>query len=158
MSQRIAKYEVVEKIAEGGFGTVYKARDPFIKRLVAIKTCSVADEEMARRFFREAEIAGRFDHPNVTIVHDFGVEDQTAYLVQEYLSGEDLLQKIRRRDPIPLKQRVDWLLQVANGLAYAHAQQVIHRDIKPANLRVWRPDMSRSSTSASPSSPTPPPS
>jgi len=61
---------------------------------LAIKTCSVADEEMARRFFREAEIAGRFDHPNVTIVHDFGVEDQTAYLVQEYLSGEDLLQKI----------------------------------------------------------------
>jgi serine/threonine protein kinase len=59
--QRIAKYEILEKIAEGGFGTVYKARDPFIKRLVAIKTCSVADEEMARRFFREAEIAGRFD-------------------------------------------------------------------------------------------------
>ena len=136
LSQRIAKYEVLEKIAEGGFGTVYKARDPFIKRLVAIKTCSVADEEMARRFFREAEIAGRFDHPNVTIVHDFGVEDQTAYLVQEYLSGEDLLQKIRRRDPLPLRQKVDYLVQVAKGLAYAHSQQVIHRDIKPANLRV----------------------
>ncbi len=136
MSQRIAKYEVLEKIAEGGFGVVYKARDPFIKRLVAIKTCSVADQEMARRFFREAEIAGRFDHPNVTIVHDFGVEDETAYLVQEYLSGEDLLQKIRRRDPLPLAQKIDYLLQVAAGLAYAHSQQVIHRDIKPANLRV----------------------
>ena len=135
-SQRIAKYELLEKIAEGGFGTVYKARDPFIKRLVAIKTCSVADEEMARRFFREAEIAGRFDHPNVTIVHDFGVEDQTAYLVQEYLTGEDLLQKIRRRDPLPLRQKVEYLLQIAAGLAYAHSQQVIHRDIKPANLRV----------------------
>src|SRR6185503_3529440 len=136
LSQRIAKYEVLEKIAEGGFGTVYKARDPFIKRLVAIKTCSVADEDMARRFFREAEIAGRFDHPNVTIVHDFGVEDQTAYLVQEYLTGEDLLQKIRRRDPLPLRQKVEYLVQVAHGLAYAHSQQVIHRDIKPANLRV----------------------
>ncbi len=136
MSQRIAKYEVLEKIAEGGFGIVYKARDPFIKRLVAIKTCSVADEDAARRFYREAEIAGRFDHPNVTIVHDFGVEDQTAYLVQEYLSGEDLLQKIRRRDPLPLRQKIDYLIQVANGLAYAHSQQVIHRDIKPANLRV----------------------
>jgi serine/threonine-protein kinase len=136
VSQRIAKYEVLEKIAEGGFGVVYKARDPFIKRLVAIKTCSVADEDMARRFYREAEIAGRFDHPNVTIVHDFGVEDQTAYLVQEYLSGEDLLQKIRRRDTLPLRQKVDYLIQIANGLAYAHSQQVIHRDIKPANLRV----------------------
>jgi serine/threonine-protein kinase len=136
LTQRIAKYEVVEKIAEGGFGVVYKARDPFIKRLVAIKTCSVADQEMARRFFREAEIAGRFDHPNVTVVHDFGVEGQIAYLVQEYLSGEDLVLKIRRRDPIPLVQKVDWLLQVASGLAYAHAKQVIHRDIKPANLRV----------------------
>jgi len=136
LSQRIAKYEVLEKIAEGGFGTVYKARDPFIKRLVAIKTCSVADEEMARRFFREAEIAGRFDHPNVTIVHDFGVEDQVAYLVQEYLSGEDLLQKIRRRDVLPLRTKIDYLKQVASGLAYAHSQHVIHRDIKPANLRV----------------------
>ncbi|HEV8630552.1 MAG TPA: serine/threonine-protein kinase [Thermoanaerobaculia bacterium] len=136
MNERIAKYEVLEKIAEGGFGTVYKARDPFIKRLVAIKTCSVADQDMARRFFREAEIAGRFDHPNVTIVHDFGVEDQLAYLVQEYLPGEDLLVKIRRRDPLPMRQRVDYLLQVAAGLAYAHSKQVIHRDIKPANLRV----------------------
>jgi serine/threonine-protein kinase len=136
LTQRIAKYEVLEKIAEGGFGIVYKARDPFIKRLVAIKTCSVADEEMARRFFREAEIAGRFDHPNVTIVHDFGVEGQLAYLVQEYLSGEDLLAKIRRRDPLPIAQKVRWLLQVASGLAYAHSKHVIHRDIKPANLRV----------------------
>jgi serine/threonine-protein kinase len=136
LTDRIAKYEVLEKIAEGGFGVVYKARDPFIKRLVAIKTCSVADQEMARRFFREAEIAGRFDHPNVTVVHDFGVEGQLAYLVQEYLTGEDLVLKIRRRDPIPVVQKIDWLLQAAAGLGYAHAKQVIHRDIKPANLRV----------------------
>ena len=136
MTQRIAKYEIVEKIAEGGFGVVYRARDPFIKRQVAIKTCSVANEEMARRFFREAEIAGRFDHPNVTIVHDFGVEGQLAYLVQEYLSGEDLLAKIRRREALPIAEKIGWLLQVAAGLAYAHSKDVIHRDIKPANLRV----------------------
>ena len=136
MTQRIAKYEILEKIAEGGFGVVYRARDPFIKRQVAIKTCSVANEEMARRFYREAEIAGRFDHPNVTIVHDFGVEGQLAYLVQEYLTGEDLLAKIRRRDPLPIADKVGWLLQIASGLAYAHSKDVIHRDIKPANLRV----------------------
>ena len=136
MTQRIAKYEILEKIAEGGFGVVYRARDPFIKRQVAIKTCSVANDEMARRFYREAEIAGRFDHPNVTIVHDFGVEGQLAYLVQEYLTGEDLLAKIRRRDPLPIGDKVGWLLQIASGLAYAHSKDVIHRDIKPANLRV----------------------
>ncbi|HVS03904.1 MAG TPA: serine/threonine-protein kinase [Thermoanaerobaculia bacterium] len=135
-TQRISKYEILEKIAEGGFGVVYKARDPFIKRLVAIKTCSVNNQEMARRFFREAEIAGRFDHPNVTIVHDFGVEGELAYLVQEYLSGEDLLAKIRRGDDLPLVEKLDYLTQTAAGLAYAHGKQVIHRDIKPANIRV----------------------
>ncbi|MDX1631963.1 MAG: protein kinase [Thermoanaerobaculia bacterium] len=138
--ERIGKYEVLGKIAEGGFGTVYKARDPYIKRIVAIKTCPIDDEEIRERFFREARIVGRFDHPHVTIVHDFGVEGDRAFLVQEYLPGHDLAEIIRRGKPIALRRKVSYLLQAARGLAYAHAQGVIHRDIKPANLRVLKSD------------------
>ena len=136
MTDKISKYEVVERIAEGGFGVVYKARDPYLKRTVAVKTCLFTDEESRQRFFREAQIAARFDHPNVTLVHDFGVEEDQAFLVQEYLSGEDLLQKIRRRDSIPLAMKLEYLLQAARGLRYAHTRGIIHRDIKPGNIRV----------------------
>ncbi len=132
---KIGKYEILEKIGTGGFGVVFKGRDPFIKRFVAIKTCSSESEEMRKRFFREAEIAGNLQHRNVTTVYDFGFEGELPYLVQEYLPGEDLDQVIARRslsDP----QKLDYLIQVANGLAYAHDQGVIHRDIKPSNVRV----------------------
>lgn len=138
--ERIGKYEVLDKIAEGGFGVVYKARDPFIKRIVAIKTCPIHDDEVRHRFFREARIVGGFDHPNVTIVHDFGLEGDRAFLVQEYLPGEDLAEKIRSRAPLSLKRKVGFLIQAARGLAYAHSKGVIHRDIKPANLRVLETD------------------
>ncbi|MBZ0113054.1 MAG: serine/threonine protein kinase, partial [Thermoanaerobaculia bacterium] len=136
MTDKINKYEVIERIAEGGFGVVYKARDPYLKRTVAVKTCTFVDEESRQRFFREAQIAARFDHPNVTLVHDFGVEGDEAFLVQEYLSGEDLLHKIQRRDTLPLAAKVEMLLQAARGLRYAHGRGIIHRDIKPGNLRV----------------------
>ncbi len=134
--ERIGKYVILGKIAEGGFAVVYRGRDPFIKREVAVKTCSVIDEELRRRFYREAEIAGSLHHRNVTIVHDFGVDGDFAYLVQELLSGEDLLTVIRRRDKMPLVDRIDILIQVAMGLAHAHSRGVIHRDVKPGNIRI----------------------
>ena len=133
--EKIGKYEVLEKIGTGGFGVVYKGRDPFIKRFVAIKTCSSDADEMRRRFFREAEIAGNLQHRNVVTVYDFGVEGEVPYLVQEYLPGEDLDQLIARR-ALSDAQKLDYLLQIATGLQYAHAQGVIHRDIKPSNVRV----------------------
>ncbi len=133
---KIGKYEVVEKIGSGGFGEVFKGRDPFIKRLVAVKTCSSDDEDLRKRFLKEAEIAGRLHHSNVTLVYDFGYHDQIPFLVQEYLSGEDLGPKIKRRDPLTLETKVDYLIQVAEGLEYAHSMGVIHRDIKPGNIRI----------------------
>src|SRR4029079_14897526 len=132
---KIGKYEILEKIGTGGFGVVLKGRDPFIKRFVAIKTCSSDDEEMRKRFFREAEIAGNLQHRNVTTVYDFGFEGEVPYLVQEYLPGEDLDQLIARRSLDP-EQKLDYLIQIAAGLAYAHEQGVIHRDVKPSNVRV----------------------
>ena len=134
--ERIGKYEVLEKIGEGGFGAVYKGRDPFIKRLVAIKLCLSGDEAVRRRFLREAEIAGTLRHRNIVTAYDFGFSPSGPYLVQEYLSGEDLKEKIRRRDPLEPGRKLGYLRQVALGLEYAHAQGVLHRDIKPGNVRI----------------------
>jgi len=134
--EKLGKYQIVEKIGVGGFGVVYKALDPMIKRHVAIKTCSAEDAETRKRFVREAEICGSLQHRNVVTVFEFGFQDEVPYLVQEYLSGEDLDKKIKRREVVPLKERVLWLVQIARGLEYAHERGIIHRDIKPANIRI----------------------
>jgi serine/threonine protein kinase len=134
--EQIGKYAIVGQIGTGGFGVVYEGRDPFLKRRVAIKTCSSEESDIRDRFFREAEIAGNLQHRNIVTVHDFGVQDGVPYLVQEYLTGEDLDRVVARREPLTPAQRVDILVQAAHGLAYAHARGVIHRDIKPANIRL----------------------
>ncbi len=133
---QIGKYEILDKIGSGGFAVVYKGYDPYIKRSVAIKVCYSRDPETRERFQREAEIAGLLEHRNITAVFDAGVHEQTPYLVEEYLSGEDLAHMIRRREPEPLEEKLDFLLQIASGLGYAHTKGVIHRDIKPGNIRV----------------------
>jgi serine/threonine-protein kinase len=136
MLEKIGKYEVSEQIGVGGFGAVYRGRDPFIKRTVAIKTCQVNDEEIKHRFFREAELAGNLHHRHITTIYDFGVENGIPYIVQEFLTGEDLDRKIKRGDPIPMARKVEILMAIADGLAYAHNASIVHRDVKPANVRV----------------------
>jgi len=136
MIEKLGKYEIVEKIGVGGFGTVYRGRDPFIKRTVAVKTCLSEDEEIKKRFFREAELSGNLHHRNITTIYDFGVQDGVPYIVQEYLTGEDLDKMIKRGDVIPLSRKVEILMDVCEGLSYAHAAGIIHRDIKPANIRI----------------------
>jgi serine/threonine protein kinase len=137
MLTQVGKYQIVEKIGVGGFGIVYKGRDPFIKRAVAIKTCQSTEEEIKKRFFREAEFAGNLHHRNVTTIYDFGVtDDGTPYIVQEFLTGDDLDKIIKRREPMSLKRKVRILLDVCEGLGYAHGAGIIHRDIKPSNIRV----------------------
>jgi|GEM_PF-370501 serine/threonine protein kinase len=136
MLEKIGKYEVSEQIGVGGFGAVYRGRDPFIKRTVAIKTCQVNDDEIKHRFFREAELAGNLHHRNITTIYDFGVENGIPYIVQEFLTGEDLDKKIKRGDPILVARKVEILMAIADGLAYAHNASIVHRDVKPANVRV----------------------
>lgn len=134
---QIGKYEILEKIGTGGFAIVYKGYDPYIRRPVAIKVCYSRDEETRQRFQREAEIAGLLEHRNITTVFDAGLhEDQVPYLVEEYLSGEDLAHLIRRNEPDSLERKLDYLIQAASGLGYAHSRGVIHRDIKPGNVRI----------------------
>ena len=136
MPEKIGKYEILEQIGVGGFGAVYRGRDPFIKRTVAVKTCQLNDEEIKSRFFREAELAGNLHHRNVTTIYDFGVEDGIPYIVQEFLTGEDLDRIIKRSDKMPVSRKIEILMAISEGLGYAHQQSIIHRDIKPANIRI----------------------
>jgi len=134
--EKIGKYEISEQIGTGGFGAVFKGRDPFIKRTVAVKTCQLNDPEIKSRFFREAELAGNLHHRNITTIYDFGVENDIPYIVQEFLTGEDLDRVIKRGEPLPLQRKVEILIAIAEGLHFAHEAHVIHRDIKPANIRI----------------------
>jgi|CXWL01.1.fsa_nt_gi serine/threonine-protein kinase len=133
---KVGKFEVLAPVGEGGFGVVYKGRDPMLQRFVAIKACSSQDKKVRQRFFREAQIAAGLQHPNIVTVHDLGIQEGVPYLVQEFLSGEDLDLKISQREALALDQRLDILVQVARGLEFAHQQGVIHRDVKPGNVRV----------------------
>jgi serine/threonine-protein kinase len=133
---KIGKYEILGRIGEGGFGVVYKGRDAVLQRYVAVKTCSSSNEKLRRRFFREGQIAAGLQHPNITTVHDLGVERGVPYLVQEFLAGEDLNHTIARQEGLTVLRRLDVLAQVARGLEYAHLQGVLHRDVKPANIRI----------------------
>ncbi|MCA1582828.1 MAG: protein kinase [Acidobacteria bacterium] len=137
MTQKtIGKYEISEQIGVGGFGAVYRGRDPFIKRTVAVKTCQLNDEEIRNRFFREAELAGNLHHRNITTIYDFGVEEGVPYIVQEFLTGEDLDKVVKRGDPLSIPRKIEILMSIADGLGYAHRQSIIHRDIKPSNIRI----------------------
>jgi len=131
----IGKYRIVRRIGAGGFGTVFEAWDPVIKRPVAIKICNAKRGAQAR-FLQEAELAGRLHHPNITAVYEFGVEGETPYIVQEFLGGEDLSSLIARREDVDLAEKVKILIGVSLGLEYAHRAGVVHRDVKPANVRV----------------------
>jgi serine/threonine protein kinase len=133
---RLGKYEILEQIGEGGFGVVYKGFDPLIQRHVAVKTCTSPDADLKKRYTREAQIAGQLDHPNIVRIFDFGIEAGTPFLVQEFLSGEDLDHKIGNRAFVPHPERLLYLIHIARGLQYAHAKGVVHRDIKPANIRI----------------------
>ncbi len=134
--RKIGKYEIIEKIARGGFGTVYKAWDPMIRREVALKTCEVPDANMRARVFREAQLAGSLHHPNITTIYEFGVEGIVPYIVQELLSGEDLDRIIAREIPLPVAEKVRILIAVAAALDFAHGTGIVHRDIKPSNIRI----------------------
>lgn len=132
----IGKYDIVEKIGSGGFGTVYKGWDPVIKRNVAIKTCEVGSKDIRNRFFREAQLAGGLQHPNITFVYEFGFEGDVPFLVQEFLPGEDLDRMIKAGTALPLQDKLKIMLGIVFGLEYAHKAGVMHRDVKPANVRV----------------------
>ena len=137
--QKIGKYEIVAELGQGGMGVVYKARDPFIGRLVALKTITpelVSDPEILKRFYREAQSAGTLQHPNIVTIYDLGEADGRPYIAMEFVEGESLQNIINRRARIPLAAKLKLVQQFCEGLGHAHKHGFVHRDVKPANILV----------------------
>ncbi|MBE9515513.1 MAG: CHASE2 domain-containing protein [Proteobacteria bacterium] len=137
----LGRYEVEKELGKGAMGTVYLGRDPKINRVVAIKTMALAQEfegnelnDVKERFFREAETAGRLNHPNIVTIFDAGEEHDLAYIAMEFLKGKDLSNYISPMDLLPVDWTLDIVGHVADALDYAQRQDVVHRDIKPANI------------------------
>lgn len=137
----LGRYEVEKELGKGAMGVVYLGKDPKIGRTVAIKTMALSQEfdadeleEVKARFFREAETAGRLNHPNIVTIYDAGEEHDLAYIAMEFLKGNDLAQYTRPANLLPLPQVLSIVARVADALGYAHNLNVVHRDVKPANV------------------------
>jgi len=138
------RYELLEKIGEGGMGTVYKAKCHLLNRFVAIKILKAElsnDEEFVARFKREATSIARLSHPNIVNVHDVGTENQINFIVMEYIDGKTLKQIIKENGRIDSRKTLDIVFQVAKALECAHKNNIIHRDIKPDNIMIMEDNM-----------------
>ena len=142
----LGRYEIEKELGKGAMGAVYLGKDPKISRVVAIKTMALSQEfeddeleEVKERFFREAETAGRLNHPNIVTIFDAGDEHDLAYIAMEYLKGSDMAKYIKKDKLLPVTKVLSLMQQTADGLGYAHSFNIVHRDIKPANL-MWDPE------------------
>ena len=138
---RLGRYQLEREIGRGAMGIVYLGRDTAINRMVAIKAIPLASEfsdaeltEARARFFREAETAGRLNHPNIVTIYDVGEERGLAYIAMEYLKGHHLSDYTKSHNLLEPRKILDIAARTAEALGFAHKQQVVHRDIKPANL------------------------
>ncbi|MCZ7654246.1 MAG: serine/threonine-protein kinase [Rhodocyclaceae bacterium] len=137
----LGRYQVEKELGKGAMGVVYLGRDPKINRVVAIKTMALSQEfeedelqDVKERFFREAETAGRLNHPNIVTIFDAGEEHDLAYIAMEFLKGKDLVPYTKSGNLMPIAKVMDIAARVADALSYAHQNSVVHRDIKPANI------------------------
>jgi serine/threonine-protein kinase len=143
----LGRYQIEKELGKGAMGVVYMGRDPKINRIVAIKTMALAQEfdedelaDVKERFFREAETAGRLNHPNIVTMYDAGEEHDLAYIAMEFLKGKDLVPFTKPDRQLPLVKVLGIVARVADALSYAHENHVVHRDIKPANI-MYEPDL-----------------
>jgi serine/threonine-protein kinase len=140
-TDRLGRYQLEREIGRGAMGIVYLGRDTAINRQVAIKAIPLASEfsdveldEARSRFFREAETAGRLNHPNIVTIYDVGEERGLAYIAMEYLKGRHLSDYATSNNLLEPRKVLEVIARTAEALGFAHKQQVVHRDIKPANL------------------------
>src|SRR5438093_588441 len=136
--RRVGKFELHELIGEGAMGAVWKAYDSVIRRYVALKLLSRAGRstDAQDRFMREARAAGALQHPNIVTIYDLGESDQQLFIAMELVDGRDLSSLIAVSEPLALERKLDIVIEVLQGLSYAHERGVIHRDVKPSNVRI----------------------
>lgn len=130
------KFELLEEIARGGMGVVYKARELQLNRIVALKmilTGQLASAQSIRRFMVEAEACANLDHPGIVPVYEYGEVEQTHYFSMAFIDGPNLAKKAGK-DPMPPEEAARLILKLAEAIAYAHSRGVVHRDLKPANI------------------------
>ena len=139
--KKIGKYDVIDIVGRGGMGIVYRAKDPFLDRLVAIKMMTINSAEypdLLQRFYREAKSTANLKHPNIVTVYELGEHEGSPYMAMEFLEGSSLDSMIRGKQPLSSLQKVDIIIQVCHGLSYAHQRGIVHRDIKPGNIVVLK--------------------
>ena len=134
---KIAGYEILGTLGEGGMGIVYRARDATLDREIAIKVIrpEALGKKAAERFIREAKACSRINHPNIVTVYAAGEDGGTPYLAMEFLHGENM-RSIIERGPVPWKEAVEWTAGILDALARLHAEGIVHRDLKPENIIV----------------------
>lgn len=142
----VGRYELVEKIGEGGMAVVYKAKDRLLNRFVAIKILRpefTKDAQFVDSFRRESQAAAGLQHPNIVSVYDVGKEGNIHFIVMELINGKPLSEVIRERAPMDYKQAIEITKQVASALSVAHKNNIIHRDIKPHNIMITETGMAK---------------
>jgi len=136
--EKIGRYKVLDRVGKGGMGVLYRGVDPVLDREVAIKVMlmdfSEDAEQMRPRFYREARASAKLQHPNIVTVFEFAEEDNTPFIVMEFLRGTSLAQRINSPVPLSLVEKINIAAQLCSALNYAHEQGVVHRDVKPANV------------------------
>lgn len=137
--KHLGKYEILETLGKGAMGVVYKAFDPGIERVVALKTIrsDIIDADrvgVAARFRNEAKAAGRLNHPSIVAVYDFGEDQDVAFIAMEFVQGRALREFFSNQTQIPIADSVSIMVQLLDALQYAHERGVVHRDVKPGNI------------------------
>lgn len=140
------RYEIIEKVGEGGMAVVYKAKCRLLNRYVAVKILRdelTTDEEFIDKFRRESQAAASLSHPNIVGIYDVGVEDDIHYIVMEYIEGKTLKEIINEKGKLTPKETIDYTIQIAEALRHAHKNRIVHRDIKPHNIMVTEDGMAK---------------
>jgi len=135
------EYLLLDQLGSGATGQVFKAKHRTLGRIVALKTLSaeaVKSQERVERFRRKVKILARLDHPNLVTAYDAGEREGTHYLIMEYVDGWNLATLVRQHGPLPVDHGVNYVMQAAVGLGYAHSEGIYHRNVKPSNLLVDR--------------------
>jgi len=132
----VGRYEILSKLGQGSSGIVFLAKDPYIERNVALKIYHPTSDPARKRFFVEAQSAGRLNHANIVTIYDAGMHNDFCYLAMEYIEGATLSKSCCKGGLLPLTEVIRITLKVCLGLDYAHKQRIIHRDIKPSNILI----------------------